>query len=115
LTDDEKQRQLHISSDFYTLQRCLIGSLPVMKRGGFNTTGNKAPEHAVKTIEFTSPEGSTHVSLVVQDHAYVFLRSQGDSSLRINCARTNGESAVLFESADKDTGICSEKETRILA
>jgi hypothetical protein len=38
LKHDQKQRRLHISSDFYTLQRCLIGPLPMMKRGAFNTT-----------------------------------------------------------------------------
>ena len=38
LTRGQKQRRLHISSDFYEMQRCLIGSLPVMKRSVFNTT-----------------------------------------------------------------------------
>ena len=38
LTHDQKQRRLHISSDLYAMQRCLKGSLPVMKRGVFNTT-----------------------------------------------------------------------------
>jgi hypothetical protein len=31
------------------------------------------------------------------------------------CTRANGESIVLFGSADKVTGICSEEKTRILA
>jgi hypothetical protein len=35
---DQKQRRLHISSDFCTTHRCLTGSLLVMKRGFFNTT-----------------------------------------------------------------------------
>jgi hypothetical protein len=38
LTDGQKQRQLHISSDFYTMKRCLVGSLWVMKHGVFNMT-----------------------------------------------------------------------------
>jgi hypothetical protein len=42
----------------------------------------KTPEHAVENTEFTSAEKkSTHVSLAVEDHAYVFLRSQEDTSL----------------------------------
>jgi len=38
LTHDQKQRQLHSSSDLYAMQRGLIRSLPVMKRGVFNMT-----------------------------------------------------------------------------
>jgi hypothetical protein len=56
-----------------------------------------------------------HVSLAVKDHACVFLQSQGDSSLRIHCIEANGKSAVLFGSADKVTGICSEEKTQTLA
>jgi len=37
-------------------------------------------EHAVENTEFTSAKKSTHVSVIGQDHACVFLRSQGDSS-----------------------------------
>jgi hypothetical protein len=48
--------------------------------------------------------------LVVQDHACVFLRSQGGSSLWIHCTRTNGEWTVLFGSAEKVTGICLEED-----
>jgi hypothetical protein len=48
---------------------------------------------------------STHFSFPVREHACVFLRSQGDCSLWINCTRTNGEFTVLFVSANKDTGI----------
>jgi hypothetical protein len=53
--------------------------------------------------------------LAIQDHACVFLQSQGDSALRINCTRTNSESTVIFETADKDTGICSCEKTQTLA
>jgi len=38
-------------------------------------------EHAVENTEFTSAEKKTHVWATVQQHACVFLRSQGDSSL----------------------------------
>jgi hypothetical protein len=41
----------------------------------------QAPEHAVENTEFTPAEKSTQVSLAVQDHAFAFLRSQGDSSI----------------------------------
>jgi len=43
--------------------------------------GNKTTEHAVENTEFTAAGKSTHVSVAGQDHACVFLRSQGDSSL----------------------------------
>jgi hypothetical protein len=92
-----------------------IGSLLVMKRGVFNTTKNKMTEHIVENTEFTSAEKSTRISVTGQDHACVFLRSQGDSSLRIHCTRTNGKSAVLLGSADQVTGICSEEKTWTLS
>ena len=39
--------------------------------------GNKTTDHAVDNTEFTSVEKGTHVSVAGQDHACVFLRSQG--------------------------------------
>ena len=63
------------------MQRYFVGSLPVMKRGVFNTTRKKMTAHAVENTELTSAEKSTHVSAAGQDHASVFLQSQGDSSL----------------------------------
>jgi hypothetical protein len=51
----------------------------------------------------------------VQDSASVFLRSQWDSPLWIHCTRTDSESTVLFGSADKVTGICSEEKSQTLA
>ena len=98
---------------FYAMQRCLIGSLSVMKPGVFNTTW-KQNIMQWKT-QFTSAEKSTHILVAGQDHPYVFLRSQEDSSLWIHCTRTNGNSTVLFGSADKVTGICSEGKTQTLA
>jgi hypothetical protein len=59
--------------------------------------GNKLPEHAVESTEFTSPEKSTHVSLVAQDTASVFLRSQGDGSLRIHCTRQTANQEFHLE------------------
>jgi hypothetical protein len=72
-------------------------------------------EHAVENTEFTSAEKSTHVSVTGQDHACVFLPSQGDSLLRIHFTRTNGKSIVLFGSADKVMRMCSDEKTRTLA
>jgi hypothetical protein len=51
---------------------------------------------------------------MTRDNAGVFLRSQGGSSLRVHCTRTNGESTVLFQSAAKVTGICLEEKTQTL-
>ena len=76
---------------------------------------NKTKDHAVESTEFTSAEKSTHVSIAGQDHACVFLRSQGDSSLWIHCPRTHGKSTVLSGNGDKVTGICSEEKTRTMA
>jgi hypothetical protein len=39
---------------FYTMQRCLIESLLVMKHVFSIRAGNKTPEHAVENKEFTS-------------------------------------------------------------
>jgi len=39
--------------------------------------GNKTTDHAVDNTEFTSVEKGTHVSVAGQEHACVFLRSQG--------------------------------------
>jgi hypothetical protein len=54
LADDQKQCRIHISPD-------LLHSAEMFDR------------------VFTSAEKDTHVSLAVQDHACMFLRSQGDS------------------------------------
>ena len=69
----------------------------------------------MENTEFTSAEKSTHVLAAGQDHACVFPRSQGDSSLRIHCPRTKGKLTVLFGSADKVMGMCSEEKTWTLS
>ena len=91
---------------FYAVQRCLIGSLPVMKRGVFNVTPKEndracSGKHRIHL----GRKKITHVSVAGQDHACAFLRSHEDSSLCIYCTRTKGKSTVLFGSADKVTGI----------
>jgi hypothetical protein len=57
--------------------------------------GNKTTEHAVENAAFTSAEKSTHVSVAGQDHACVFLRSQGDSSLCIAQGQTANKQCYL--------------------
>ena len=47
---------------FYTMQRCVIGSLPVMKHGVFNMTRNKTTQHAVENTELNRPH--KHACLV---------------------------------------------------
>jgi len=107
-TRDQKQRRLHISSDLLrnaeVFDRVITGDEtwcfqydPETKRQSMQWKTQKSPR----------PKNSTHVSVAGQDHACVCLRSHGDSSLRIQCTRTNGKSAVLFGSADKVTGMCS--------
>jgi hypothetical protein len=100
---------------FYAMQRCLTGPLLVMKRGVFNTTQKQNDGAYNGKHRIHLGRKSTHVSVTGQDHACVFLRSQGDSSLWIHCTRTNGKSTVLSGSADKVKGICSQEETLSLA
>jgi hypothetical protein len=80
LTYDQKQRRFHVSSDL------------LRKAEMFNRviTGDETccfqydPDTQRQSMQWkrqTSVEKSTHVSVAGQDHACVFLRSQGDSSL----------------------------------
>ena len=82
---------------FYAMQRCLIGPLRVMKCGVFNTTQKQNDEACSGKHRIHLRQKSTHVSVAGQDHACVFLRSQGNSSLWIHCTRTNDKSTVLFK------------------
>ena len=65
LTHDQKQRWLHIIS-IYAMQRCLIGSLPVMKHGVFNTTRKQNDRTC---------SGKHRVHLGWKKRAYLGLRS----------------------------------------
>jgi len=98
---------------FYAMYRCLIGSLPVMKRGVFNTTRKQNDRACSGKHRIHLGRKCRHVSFAGQDHACVFLRSQADSSIRIHCKRTNCKSTVLFGNADKVTGSCSEEKTQL--
>jgi hypothetical protein len=66
---------------FYTMQRCLTGSLPAMKRGVFNKTLKQNAMACSGNREFIRQRGKKKVLLAVQNHAYVFLQAHGDSSL----------------------------------
>jgi hypothetical protein len=77
LTNDEEQRRLHISSDL-NAERCLIGSLPMMKSGVFNKTWKEDARACSGKLRIHLCRKSTYVSLAVQDHACVFLRSEAD-------------------------------------
>jgi hypothetical protein len=58
---------------FYTIQRCLIGSLPMIKQGALNMTRKYNASLKWNITEFTSAEKSTRVSLTVEEHTCVFL------------------------------------------
>jgi hypothetical protein len=90
---------------FYIIQKCLIWSLPVMKCGVFNMTQKQNDRACSGKHRIHLGQNIMHVSLTDQENGCVFLRSQWDSSLWIHCKWTNGESAVLFGSNNKVTGI----------
>jgi len=82
LTHGHKQRRLHISSDL--LHKAEMSDRVI--------TGDEMryfqydPETKRQTMQWKTqnsprPKKTTHVSVAVQDHACVFLRAQGDSSL----------------------------------
>ena len=81
LTHDHKQQRLHISSDLLRnaemFDRVIIGD----ETWCFQYDPETKRQITVKNTEFTSSHKSTHVSVAGQDHACMFLRSQGDSSL----------------------------------
>jgi hypothetical protein len=54
---------------FYTMRRCLTGSLSVMKRGIFNTTRKQNARACSGKHRIYLGRKSTHVSLAAQDHA----------------------------------------------
>jgi len=76
-------------------------------------SGNKMTEHAVENTEFTAAKKARMSRSQVK--TMLLCVSLITSSLRIHCTRTNGKSTVLFGSADKVTGICSEEKTQTLA
>jgi hypothetical protein len=87
----------------------------VMKRDVFNMTWNQNNIACSGKHRIHLDRKTTHVSVTGQDHACVFLHSLGDNSLQIHCTRINSKSTVLFGSADKVMGICSEEKNWTLA
>jgi hypothetical protein len=114
LTEDRKIVVLILHRIFYTRQRCLIRSLPVMKPRVFNTICRQNARAWSGKQEFTSAGESMHVLLVLQNHDCV-LRPQGHSSSWTRCIKTNSDSAVLSVSTGKVMEICSKGKTRIPA
>jgi hypothetical protein len=80
LTDDHKQRRLHISSDLLHNADMFVRVITGDKKWCFQYDPETKSENAVENTEFTSVEKSTHISHAVQDHVCVYLRSQGDNS-----------------------------------
>jgi hypothetical protein len=99
----------------FVMQRCLMGSLPVMKLCVFNTTGKQNDRTCSGKHRIILGRKNTHIKVASQEDDYVFLYPQEDSSLWIHGKRTNGKSTMLFGSADEGTGIFSEEKTRSLA
>jgi hypothetical protein len=97
---------------FYTMQRCLIGSVLVMKRV-FNTT-QKQNARAFSGKQNSPWLKKARMSRSSRPCLCVSSVTRGSSPC-IHCTRTNNEPTVLFGSADKVTGICWEEKTQTLA
>jgi hypothetical protein len=112
LTDDQKQCQLHIWSDLSYNAEMFDGVITSNETWWCFQCDPETKRQSMQWKTQNSPRPKkAHVSLAVQDHAFVFLQSQGHSSLWIHGTRTNSESTVLAGTADKVTGICSEEKT----
>jgi hypothetical protein len=114
-THDQKQCRFYSSSDVLRsaemFDRVITGDKMLCFQ---NDPETKRQSMQWKTQNLPWPK-KANVSVAGQDHACVSLRSQRDSTLCIQCTRTNGKSAVLFGSADKVTEMCSEEKTWTLA
>ena len=73
LTHSQKNVGFTFHLIFYAMQRCLIGTLPVMKRGFFNMTRKQNERTCSGNHIIHLGRKNTHVSVAVQDHACVFL------------------------------------------
>ena len=81
-THDQKQRQLHILADLLRKAEMFDWVITGDETGCFQYDP-ETKQHSMlwKTQNYTSAEKSTRVSVTGQDHASVFLRTQGNSSL----------------------------------
>jgi hypothetical protein len=92
LTDDQKC-QLHISSDLLHSAEMFDRVITGDETRSFQWPRNKMPQHIVENRIHLGHKN--HSCLAHSSRPCLFLQSQGDSSLLIHCARTNGESTVL--------------------
>jgi hypothetical protein len=60
---------------FFTVQRCLIGSLPAMKRDIFTTTLKNTSEYAVEIAEIASAGKKKHSYLALSSRPFLFVSS----------------------------------------
>ena len=81
LTHDQKQCRLRISSDLLRNAEMFDRVITGDETWCFQYDPETKRHCKQWKTEFTSAEKSTHVSIAGQDHACVFLRSQGGSSL----------------------------------
>ena len=81
LTHDQKQCLLHISSGLLRNAEMFDRVITGYEKWYFQYDPETKRQSMQWKTEFTSAEKNTHVSVAGQDHACVFLRSQGDSSL----------------------------------
>ena len=77
LAHDQKQCRLHISFDFYAMQRRLIGSLPVMKRGVFNMTRKQNDSIQWKTQNSPRPKKARMSRSQVKTMLVCFFNHKG--------------------------------------
>jgi hypothetical protein len=77
LTHDQKQRWLHILHNAEMFDRVITS----YETWCFQYDPDTKRQSMQWKTDFTSAENSMHVSVAGQEHAFVFLRSQGDSSL----------------------------------
>ena len=77
LAHDQKQCRLHISFDFYAMQRRLIGSLPVMKRGVFNMTRKQNDSIQWKTQNSPRPKKARMSRSLVKTLLVCFFDHKG--------------------------------------
>jgi hypothetical protein len=93
LTHDQKQSRLHISSIFYAMQRCLIGSLPVIKSGVFNMT-RKQNDKAYSGKHRIHLSRKKHACLGRRSRACLCVCMITRGQFTVNCMITRGQFTV---------------------
>ena len=112
LTHDQKQRRRYISFDVLRnaemFDRVITGAETWCFQYDPET---KRQSMQWKTQNSPRPKKARMSRSQVKTMLVCFFDHKGI----VHCKRTNGKSTVLFGSADKVTGICSEEKTRTLA